>query len=52
MLTNAKIRRYSRVKTSAVVSTQMEATPVAAKKDTSQTVMDCVKVNSSTLITS
>ena len=52
MSTNVRTRRYSRVKTSAVVSTRMEATAVAAKKVTSQTVMDCVKVNRSTLITS
>ena len=46
MLTNVKTQRYSRVKTSQVVSTQMEATLVAVRKVTLKTRLVCVKVRS------
>ena len=52
MLTNMNIQRNSRVKTSVVVSTQMEATAASARENTLLTDMGCVRVNSLTLIIS
>ena len=46
------IQRNSRVKTSVVVSTQMEATAASARENTLLTDMGCVRVNSLTLIIS